>query len=125
MNKYTCAALALQTKWQYLEGIFVGSEDIRQQLPEEAKRFGLVDKEWRAIMASTAKNPNVIDSCCETGRLDVLHSLGERLDHCQKSLSEYLNTKRNGGLSATSLDRPSSHVGLCSRSLPSFFLHRR
>lgn len=46
-------------------------------------------------MASTAKNPNVIDSCCEAGRLDVLRGLGERLDHCQKSLSEYLNTKRN------------------------------
>lgn len=29
--------MAVQTKWQYLEGIFQ-SEDIRQQLPEEAKR---------------------------------------------------------------------------------------
>jgi dynein heavy chain len=85
----------VQTKWQYLEGIFVGSEDIRLQLPEEAKKFGAIDKEWKNIMAATAKNPNVIDASCETGRLDTLASLGERLDNCQKSLSDYLNTKRN------------------------------
>ena len=46
-------------------------------------------------MAATAKNPNVIDAACEAGRADALVSLGERLDGCQKSLSDYLNTKRN------------------------------
>jgi dynein heavy chain, axonemal len=86
---------AVQTKWQYLEGIFVGSDDIRQQLPEEAKKFGVIDKEWKAIMTATSKNPNVVDACCEAGRLETLKSLGERLDNCQKSLSDYLNTKRN------------------------------
>ncbi|RYY38146.1 hypothetical protein EON62_00630, partial [archaeon] len=85
----------VQTKWQYLEGIFIGSEDIRLQLPEEAKRFGVIDKEFKGIMSATAKNPNVIEACCEPGRLDTLKTLGTRLDECQKSLSDYLNTKRN------------------------------
>lgn len=31
--------LLVQKKWMYLEGIFMGSEDIRQQLKEEAKKF--------------------------------------------------------------------------------------
>ena len=29
----------VQRKWMYLESIFIGSEDIRMQLPEEAKKF--------------------------------------------------------------------------------------
>ena len=33
---------AVQTKWTYLEGIFIGSDDIRMQLPEAAKAFGVL-----------------------------------------------------------------------------------
>ena len=36
----------------------------------------------------------VLDACCEQGRLEVLGALRERLEHCQKSLSDYLNSKR-------------------------------
>jgi len=49
-----------QRKWQYLEGIFVGSEDIRMQLPEEAKKFDAIDKAFKAIMTATAKK----SQCC-------------------------------------------------------------
>ena len=87
--------LVVQTKWAYLEGIFIGSEDIKMQLPEEAKRFAAIDKDFKAIMTSTVKDPNVVTACCEPGRLATLSGLGERLDDCQKSLSEYLYTKRN------------------------------
>jgi dynein heavy chain len=85
----------VQSKWMYLESILVGAEDIRQQLPEEAKRFDAIDKRWRAIMASAAKNPNVVETCHAEQRVEVLGSLSDALDSCQKSLSDYLETKRN------------------------------
>ena len=84
----------VQRKWAYLEGIFIGAEDIRLQLPEEAKKFDAIDKQFKAIMATTAKNPNVVDACTSDNRLPTLTSLSERLDKCQKSLSDYLDTKR-------------------------------
>ncbi len=85
----------VQRKWMYLESIFIGAEDIRLQLPEAAKNFDQLDKQWREIMTSVNKNPNVIEACHNDNRLDVFQLLSKKLDSCQKSLSDYLDTKRN------------------------------
>ena len=85
----------VQAKWQYLESIFVGSADIRRQLPAEAKQFDKTNKIWKDVMASTAKNPICVEACSTDNRHQVLQMLSEKLDHCQKSLSEYLESKRN------------------------------
>lgn len=37
----------VQRKWQYLESIFVGSDDIRSQLPEDSKRFDWIDSNFK------------------------------------------------------------------------------
>lgn len=60
--------MLVQRKWMYLESIFVGSDDIRHQLPQEAKRFDNIDKSWHKIMTDTAKNTNVLDACSAEGR---------------------------------------------------------
>lgn len=73
--------MVVQKKWQYLESIFIGSEDIRQQLREEAKKFDKNDKTFVKIMEQTYKNPNIY-TCCVTNetRLMELKNLSDELD---------------------------------------------
>lgn len=40
--------LVMQRKWKYLEGIFIGG-DIREQLPDEARKFDEYDKAFRRV----------------------------------------------------------------------------
>jgi len=88
--------LVVQKKWMYLEGIFIGADDIRQQLPDEAKRFDKTDRNFIKMMDATYRNPNIY-ACCILAdtKLQDLRNLSGDLDKCQKSLSEYLDSKRN------------------------------
>ncbi|XP_049721902.1 dynein axonemal heavy chain 10 isoform X2 [Elephas maximus indicus] len=86
--------MLVQRKWMYLESIFIGG-DIRSQLPEEAKKFDNIDRVFKRIMAETLKEP-VIKKCCEApNRLSDLQNISEGLEKCQKSLNDYLDSKRN------------------------------
>lgn len=42
--------LKVQKNWRILVNIFLASEDIRMQLPEDTKLFETVDKEFRDLM---------------------------------------------------------------------------
>uniref|UniRef100_A0A8D0HBM0 Dynein axonemal heavy chain 10 n=1 Tax=Sphenodon punctatus TaxID=8508 RepID=A0A8D0HBM0_SPHPU len=86
--------MVVQRKWMYLESIFIGG-DIRSQLPEEAKKFDNIDRVFKRIMGDTVKDP-VIKKCCEApNRLLELQNISDGLEKCQKSLNDYLDSKRN------------------------------
>eukprot|EP01135_Chromosphaera_perkinsii_P002697 Nk52_evm65s226 gene=Nk52_evmTU65s226 len=87
--------LVVQRKWMYLESIFIGSGDIRLQLPEEAKKFDGIDRQFKKIMSETYKDKVVLNACHVEGRLEDLQNLAMGLEKCQKSLSDYLESKRN------------------------------
>lgn len=40
--------MVVQRKWMYLESIFLAG-DIRAQLPEEAKKFDVIDKTFKKV----------------------------------------------------------------------------
>ncbi|XP_070572584.1 dynein axonemal heavy chain 10-like isoform X2 [Ptychodera flava] len=86
--------MVVQRKWMYLESIFIGG-DIRSQLPEEAKKFDAIDKMFKKIMQDTHKNPKIKDACHEPNRLQDLENISVGLEKCQKSLNDYLDSKRN------------------------------
>ena len=86
--------MVVQRKWMYLESIFIGG-DIRSQLPEEAKKFDGIDKTFKKIMTDTHQKTNVLQACHVDGRLEDLESLAGGLERCQKSLNDYLDSKRN------------------------------
>lgn len=127
------AWMELQRRWLYLEGIFVGG-DIRTQLPDVAKNFDDIDKSFRQHMIDTSKQPNVYECCTIPGRLETFQNLSSGLEKCQKSLTEYLNSKRMifprfnflsdeellGVLGSTEPDAIQQHVGKMFDNLDKF-----
>ncbi|KAG9397278.1 Dynein heavy chain and region D6 of dynein motor [Carpediemonas membranifera] len=86
--------LAVQRAWMYLENIFVGSEDIRRQLPAETQQFDQVNRMWKRTLGAMNKDPRAIPATHADGLLDRLVSMEKDLDSIQKSLDQYLETKR-------------------------------
>ncbi|XP_056113379.1 dynein axonemal heavy chain 10 [Rhinichthys klamathensis goyatoka] len=86
--------MLVQQKWMYLESIFIGG-DISSQLPEEAKKFENIDKMFKKIMTDTVKDPGIKRCCLVPNRLADLQNLSDGLERCQKSLNDYLDSKRN------------------------------
>ena len=72
----------------------MGSEDIRIQLPEDKKRFDIVDAEFKVLMVEMAKTPNVVKATNVEGLAEQLLALMTDLTKCEKALAEYLDTKR-------------------------------
>ena len=89
--------MTCQRNWMYLECIF-GSADIQKQLPEESKKFQMVDKDWNDVMRRTSKNSNVLYATCQDSdsrdTLEMFINANQKLEEVTKSLEEYLETKR-------------------------------
>ena len=80
--------------WQSLEPVFMGG-DISRNMPTEARLFQNTDKMWVKIMEKAVETQRVIP-CCQNEMLkNLLPSLKEKLETCQKSLDNYLESKRN------------------------------
>ena len=85
--------LAVQRSWMYLSPIFE-APDIQEQLPLESKRFMNVDRFWRKTLGQTKNTPNVLTMCGNQKLLDQFADSNKMLESVQKSLAEYLETKR-------------------------------
>ncbi|CAL8088370.1 unnamed protein product [Calicophoron daubneyi] len=84
----------VQRTWSYLESIFIGSEDIRKQLPKDSDRFDYIDKEFRTLIAQVSDDTNVIVVTSKPKLYERLEALQKDLTLCEKALAEYLETKR-------------------------------
>jgi dynein heavy chain len=81
--------------WASLESIFLGSDDIRTQLPEDASRFDGADSSFRSLMAEMQENTYVVECCTHIGRDVVMQQILKELEKCEYSLNEYLEVKKS------------------------------
>eukprot|EP00066_Takifugu_rubripes_P027828 XP_011617094.1 PREDICTED: dynein heavy chain 9, axonemal [Takifugu rubripes] len=84
----------VQRTWTHLESIFIGSEDIRSQMPEDTKRFEGIDADFKVLAYAAYQTPNVVESTITPGLFSKLEGIQSRLSLCEKALREYLDTKR-------------------------------
>ena len=85
----------VQRTWMSLESIFLTSKDIREQLPDDTKRFEGIDQLFRELMGGVTETPIVMQACQVGGREEDLQDMTAQLELCQKALNEYLDTKKN------------------------------
>ncbi|XP_074775748.1 dynein axonemal heavy chain 3 [Athene noctua] len=85
--------LKCQATWLYLEPIF-SSEDIIAQMPEEGRKFGVVDSYWKDIMAQVVKDTKVLAATEQPMMLERLQEANTLLEDIQKGLNTYLEKKR-------------------------------
>ncbi|XP_009068409.1 PREDICTED: dynein heavy chain 3, axonemal [Acanthisitta chloris] len=85
--------LKCQATWLYLEPIF-SSEDIIAQMPEEGRKFKIVDSYWKDIMAEVVKDTKVLVATEQPMMLDRLREANTLLEDVQKGLNTYLEAKR-------------------------------
>ncbi|CAH1795230.1 unnamed protein product [Owenia fusiformis] len=84
----------VQRTWSHLESIFIGSEDIRNQLPEDSKRFDSLDTDFKELVADVEGTLNIVEATGKPNLYERLEALQGDLALCEKALAEYLETKR-------------------------------
>ena len=73
----------VQRTWSHLESIFIGSEDIRKQLPEDSLRFDGIDSDFKELMEAAVKTPNVIEATNKKGLFALLEDIQVNCGSCQ------------------------------------------
>ncbi len=86
--------LGVQRKWIYLESIFMSGGDIAKQLPHEYTLFVNVNSDFLKVMESFHRDPIARRTCLADGLLPLIGKMDEGLEKIQKSLDQYLETKR-------------------------------
>lgn len=88
------STLGVQRKWIYLESIFMSGGDIAKQLPQEYSMFNKLNTDFMLIMEGFYKDPKALRTCMHPGILAGIGEMDEILERIQKSLDQYLETKR-------------------------------
>ena len=84
----------IQRTWSYLEPLFIGSEEVKRELPEDAKRFEGIDRNVKQELKNSWEIKNVNKSCNQAGLLKNFEGIQQQLEICKKSLSDFLDGRR-------------------------------
>ncbi|KAG8180011.1 hypothetical protein JTE90_020966 [Oedothorax gibbosus] len=85
----------VQRAWSQMESIFMGSEDIREQLPEDCERFTCIDASFKELVQVLSAEGETVVSVSDQPRVhEDLERLQQELALCEKALASYLETKR-------------------------------
>jgi dynein heavy chain 1 len=95
ISQFMDVVVETQRKWIYLEGIFGVSGEIQSQIPLECNRFRSCDAEFISAMYKISQFSSIFDAVQDADLKRSFDRSLESLSKIQKSLAEYLETKRS------------------------------
>ena len=85
----------VQRKWVYLEGIFFGSADIKNELPGDYNKFQSIDNEFTSLMKRVTSKPYILEVITIPNIKSILEEkLKTALERIQKALYNFLEKQR-------------------------------
>jgi len=84
----------IQRMWSYLEPLFIGSDEVKKELPEDAERFVGIDQSVKDMLQNAWKTKNVRDACNEGGLLEGCEEIMDGLNLCKKGIVDFLDGRR-------------------------------
>eukprot|EP00966_Prymnesium_polylepis_P094862 2196663-Prymnesium_polylepis.1 len=84
----------VQRKWAYLETLFIGSDEVKKELPESTKRFVGIDEKFKATLKQIHSTKNAVAACNVDGLIPTLEAMGVDLELCEKDLADFLEAKK-------------------------------
>eukprot|EP00899_Mesostigma_viride_P003607 jgi/Mesvir1/13247/Mv18980-RA.1 len=84
----------IQRTWSYLESLFIHSDEVKKELPDDATRFAGIDTEVKKILRMVAQKRKVVDVCTQEGLYATLEKQQQLLEVCEKALADYMESKR-------------------------------
>ena len=93
---YILQWLLVQKLWNNLEAVFNTPQTVHE-FSGEAVKFASIHKRWIKLMRKAHETKNVLHCCFGSGEVtqaSLLSEIRAGLEECKKSLSTYLQTKR-------------------------------
>jgi len=94
VNENFTICVEVQRTWSYLEPLFIHSDEVKRELPEDAQRFATIDVSVKDTLKKAWKIRNIKESFNEDGLLQKFEGIQEQLEMCKKSLKDFLDGRR-------------------------------
>lgn len=84
----------VQRSWSFLETLFIHSEEVKKELPEESEQFVEIDREVKDILNNGRQLKVIKEFCLQNDVGNRLNDVLKRLAKCERALNEFLDGKR-------------------------------
>lgn len=84
----------VQRSWSFLENLFIGSEEVKKELPKESEKFVGIDKEVKAILKEGENTKIAVQFCNQNNVFQRLEEVQKQLTLCEKALNDFMDSKR-------------------------------
>jgi dynein heavy chain len=94
ISEITVVLGEVQRTWSFLENLFIHSDEVKKELPNEALKFVEIDKNVKELLSDGHKTQKALDYCTKDWVLPQLEKIQSELCICENALSEFVFSKQ-------------------------------